>query len=78
MRKRGQGHYLTFDPGSQSIRVTNMSKATWPIVTRFHIEPPWAEGSKVCSNNPGYITNMAIMSIRGKNLYNSSSVEPVD
>ena len=26
------------------------SKATGPIVTKSHLEPPWAEGTKICSN----------------------------
>ena len=42
------------------------SKATGPIVTKFHIEPPWAEGGKVCSNNPGHMINMAAMPSHGK------------
>ena len=29
--------------------------------------PPWDEGTKVCSNGPGHMTNMAAMSIYGKN-----------
>ena len=42
------------------------SKATWPIVTKFHIEPPWPEGRKVCSNSPSRMTNMDIMPVYGK------------
>ena len=35
------------------------SKATGPFVTKFHVEPPWMEGRKVCSNSPlGQLTNM--------------------
>ena len=32
------------------------------------MEPPWDGGMKVCSNGPGHMTNMATMSIYGKNL----------
>ena len=37
------------------------SKATGPIVTKFHVEPLEAEGMKICSNHPGHMTNMATM-----------------
>ena len=40
------------------------SKATGPIVTKFHVEPPRAEGTKICSNSPDDITNM---DLHGKN-----------
>ena len=41
------------------------SKATWPIVTKFHIELSWADGRKVCTNRPGHMTNMAAMPVHG-------------
>ena len=79
MRTRAQGHCLTFDLDSHSMIISNISsKATGPIVTKFHIVPPWAEGRKVYSNSPGHMTNMADMPIHGNNLYKSSSLEPVD
>ena len=28
------------------------SETTGPIETKFHMEPPWDEGTKVCSNGP--------------------------
>ena len=43
-----------------------------PIEPKFHVEPPWEEGMKVCSNGPGNMTKMATMPIYGKNLKNSS------
>ena len=30
------------------------------------MEPPWDGGTKVCSNDPGHMTNMAAMIIYGK------------
>ena len=63
--------------GSDSITISDISKATGPIVTNFYIERPWAEGRKVWSNRPGHMTNLAAMPIRGKNLY-KSLLEPVD
>ena len=47
-------------------------------MTKFHIEPPWAEGRKGCSNSHGHMNSLAAMSTHGKNLYKPSSVEPVD
>ena len=30
-----------------------------PIEDEFHVDPPWDEGTKVCSNGLGHMTNMA-------------------
>ena len=35
-----------------------------PIEAKFHVEPPWDEGMKGCSNGPGHMTNMAAMPIK--------------
>ena len=51
------------------------SETTGPIEAKFHMEPPWDGGTKVCSNGPGHKTKMVTMSIYGKNLQNSS-LEP--
>ena len=40
------------------------------------MEPPWSEGTNVCSNDPDHMTKMAAMPIYGKNLKKSSSPEP--
>ena len=52
------------------------SETTGPIEAKFHMEPPWDGGTKVCSNGPGYMTEMAAMPIHSKNLKKSSSPEP--
>ena len=52
------------------------SETTGPIEVKFHVEPPLDRGTKVCSNGPGHMTNMAAMPIYGKNLKISSSPEP--
>ena len=39
------------------------SETTGPIEAKFHIEPPWDGGMKVCSNGPGHMTKMATMPI---------------
>ena len=46
------------------------SETTGPIEAKFHMEPPWDGGTKVCSNGPGHMTKMATMPIYGKNLKN--------
>ena len=51
-------------------------ETTGPIEAKFHMEPPWDGGMKICSNGPGHMTKMAAMPIYGKNLKKSSSVEP--
>ena len=52
------------------------SETTEPIEAKFHVEPPWDGGTKVCSNGPGHMTKMAAMPIYGKDLKKSSSPEP--
>ena len=39
-----------------------------PIEAKLYVEPLLGEGMKDCSNGPGHITSMAVMSIYGKNL----------
>ena len=52
------------------------SETSGLIEVKFHVEPPWDGGTKVCSNGPGHITKMAAMHIYGKNFKKSSSSEP--
>ena len=56
---------------------SNISETTGPIEAKFHMEPPWEGGTKICSNGPGHMTKMATMPIYmyGKNLQKSSSPE---
>ena len=75
---RTRGHCLTFDPGLSYITISNILKATWSVITKFSIEPHWAEERNGNSNSPGHMTNMAAMPVHSKNLYKSSSLEPVD
>ena len=51
------------------------SEIAVPIKVKFHMEPPWDGGTKVCSNGPGNMTKMATMSIYGKNIKISFSPE---
>ena len=43
------------------------SESAGPIEAKFHVEPPWNGGTKVCSRGPGHMTKMAAMPIYGKN-----------
>ena len=52
------------------------SEAAWPIIVKFHMEPPWDGVTKVYSNGPGHMTKMAAMPIYGKNLKKFYSPEP--
>ena len=52
------------------------SETTRRIEAKFHMEPPWDRGTKVCSNGAGHMTKMDAMPIYGKNLKKSSSAEP--
>ena len=49
------------------------SETTGPIEAKFHVDPPWDGGTKVCSNGPGHMTNlkMPAMPIYGKNFKKS-------
>ena len=51
-------------------------ETSWPIEAKFHVEPPWDRGMKICSNGLCHMTNMATMPIYGKNFKKSSSLEP--
>ena len=62
--------YIDIGPSSLRFTFSNFFslETAWPIEAKFHVEPPWDGGMKVCSNGPGHITNMAAMPIYGKNL----------
>ena len=39
-----------------------------PVKAKFHMAPPWAGGTKVCSQHLGYVIEMAGMPIYSKNI----------
>ena len=41
------------------------SETVGPIEAKFHVEPPWDGGTKVCSKGPGHMTKMAAMMTLG-------------
>ena len=53
------------------------SETTGPISIKFHMQPLYRGGKKVCIFCPGHMTKMAAMPIYGKNLKKSSSPEPL-
>ena len=78
MNIKGQGHLLTLLQGHSDPKFSNFFslETAWPIETKFHVEPTLDGRTKVCSNGPGHMTNMAAMLIYGKKLKKSSSLEP--
>ena len=39
---------------------------TWPNFGKFHVEPPWEGGTKVCINDPSHMTKMVVTFIYRK------------
>ena len=62
------------DPHPRSLRFTFSNffslETSKPIETKFHVEPSWDRGMKVCSNGVCHMTNMVTMLIYGKKLKN--------
>ena len=77
MNIKGQGHSVTLVQGHSDSTFSNffLLETAGSIESKFHVEPPWDEGMKGCSNGSGYMTNMAAMPKYGKNLKKSSSLE---
>ena len=76
---KGQNHSLTYELGlTANDNFKHLFKATEPDVTKFYIDPPRAEGMKVCSNGPGHMTNIVAMPIYGKTFKTIFSLEPID
>ena len=78
MNIKGQGHSLTLVQSHLDSTFSNFFswETAWPIEAKFHMEPQWHGGTKVCSNGIGHMTKIAAMPIYGKNMKNSSSLEP--
>ena len=57
-------------PSSLSAHSSNIfsSDTTGPIKAKFHMEPPWDGGMKVCSNDPGHMMKIATMPIYARTL----------
>ena len=48
--------------------ISNISEATGPVVIKFNVELCGAEGTKICSNSPPHMTNIAAMPVVNKKL----------
>ena len=78
MNIKGHCHSLIMVQGHSDSTFPNFFflETARPIEAKFHVEPQWNGGTKVCSNGPAHMTNMATMHIYGKNLKKLSSLEP--
>ena len=78
MNIKGQGHSLTLIQGHSDSTFSNFFflETAWPIEVKFYVAPPWDGGTKFDYNGLGHITKMTAMPIYGKNLKESSSLEP--
>ena len=65
MSARGQGHCSTFLLGHSDIYFETYFHAAGHIKVKFYVEPFWSGGTKVCSNEGGYMAQMAAMPIWG-------------
>ena len=63
MNIKGQGHSFTLDQGNSDSIFSNFFslETARPIEAKFHLNPPWDGGTKVCSNGPGHMTKVAAM-----------------
>ena len=70
MNIKSQGHLLTLVQGHSDSTLYNIFflETARPIEAKFHVEPPWDDGTKDCSNGLGHMTNMAAMPIYSKTL----------
>ena len=70
MNINGQGHSLSLVQGhsDSTFAIFFSLKTAKPTEAKFHVDPPWDGGTKVCSNGPGHMTSMAAIRIYGKNL----------
>ena len=47
---QGQGHSLTFVQGHSDFSNFFPQKTQWLFEAKFHMEPPWDVGMKICTN----------------------------
>ena len=78
MNIKGKGHSLTFVQGHSDSTFSNFFslETARPIEAKFHVESPWDGLMKVSTNGLYYMIKIAVMSIYGKYLQNSSFLEP--
>ena len=74
MNIKGQGHSVSFVQGHSDSTFANFFSLEKGKLfeAKFHVEPPVDGGTKVCSNGPGHMTNMATTPYMLKTLKKSS------
>ena len=60
-----QGHCFTFVQGHSDFYFQTYPQAAGHIKVKLHVEPLWSGGTKVWSNDGGYMPKMAAMPIYG-------------
>ena len=72
MNIKGQGHSLAVVQDHSDSTFSNFFslETARPIGAKFHVEPPWDSGTKVCSNGPGHMTKWLPSSYMVKTLKN--------
>ena len=80
MNIKGQGNSVTLVQGHSDSTFSDFFslKSTRPIKAKFHVEPPWNGGTKVCSNGLGHMTKMATLPIYVKILLNKKHYQKAD
>ena len=78
MNIKCQGHSLALVQGHSDSTFSNFFslETVRPIGAKFHVEPPWDGGMKVCSNGPGQFPRWPPCPYIVKTLNKSFSVEP--
>ena len=72
MNIKGQGHLLILVQGHSDSTFSNFYslETSKPIEAKFQMQPPWDRGTKICSNGPNHMTNMAAIPIFDKTFKN--------
>ena len=72
IKGHGHGHSMISVQGQSDSTFSNFFslETTSPIKAKLHVKPPWDVGTKICSNGPGHMTNMATKSYVVKTLKN--------
>ena len=65
MNIKDQRHSLTLVQGHSDSTFFPLETAK-PVEAKFHLYPSWDGGTKICSNGPVHMTNMAAVPIYGK------------
>ena len=67
---KGQSHSLTLVQGHSDSTFSKFFslETDRSIEAKFHVDPPWDGGTKVCSNGLSYMTKMAAMPLYIKNI----------